>query len=124
MTIDWDAVARRLNYKSEREMWVALYEGHGLSITQLTTQFGVTRSTIHKTLRRNHIKIRGRGGPNNQQQLISLAEARQIRREGIRAASRRLHIPYPTLYRRVRIMLATVGETIHDEDDVDPGVEA
>jgi hypothetical protein len=102
--IDWTAVAIRLGYTTERDMWMKLYVHRGLSIPKLSEQLGVTRNSIREALLRCEIELRQRGGVHNRRYpKMSAEDIRTIRQEGIANAARRLNIPYNTMYKRVQM---------------------
>jgi predicted DNA-binding protein YlxM (UPF0122 family) len=103
--IDWDSVATRLRYGSERDMWTHLYITEHLAITGLADRFGVSHSTIRDALRRNGIKLRSRGGPNrgpdmhwpSDVELLRLAEE-----HGIKYISEKTGFSYSAVYKKIR----------------------
>lgn len=63
---DWQALAKRLSYANEKEMFVDLYKTRGISVIELGKRLGFTRGTIARRLGLLGIIKRSRGGANNQ----------------------------------------------------------
>lgn len=84
-------------------MWLALYRR--FSLLQLSTRFGgVSVSTIRSAMLRSGLlplKDNSRTGKKFATRM-SLREARQLQKEGIARAARRLQVPYTVLYARLR----------------------
>lgn len=108
MTIDWDAVAKRLGYTTEYELWKTLYLDQKLSITTLAGRFGISNSAVRSALMRCKIPMRGRGGPNRRtvDPPGPLDLEQQVERDGVQAVAKRLGLSpsgvYKRLYRRRR----------------------
>lgn len=105
-TIDWQAVATRLGFATEREMWVEYYENRQMSADQLAEQFNVGRNPIRDALVRNDIVLRTPGrtplGGIRGRERFTREELAEIKRIGIAEAARKAGFAYPTFYKRFR----------------------
>lgn len=103
-TPDWTTLAEGLGYANEREMWTALYAS--FTLKQLSVRFGVTPQGVASAIRKSGVLLQPRGGvPGSGKKRLAqltLREARELQKEGVAAAARRLNVPYATLYWRVR----------------------
>lgn len=98
---DWADIALDLGYENEKEMWMSLCAR--MTPLQLATRFGVSLQVISTSLRQNGIRAKGRKKfPKGR---LTPREALALKKEGIRAASVRLNLPYHLLYARVRSAL-------------------
>lgn len=66
---DWDLLARKLGFTSEKHLLEVLYLERELSLSKLSTILGVSSALIHQKLKRYSIERRSRGGANNDRHL-------------------------------------------------------
>lgn len=79
--IDWDLIARRMGYGSERSLLEVFYLEHQLSTKEIGLLLHVSRSFVCQRLQRYGIIRRTRGGANNDketQQLLWLLDPRDV----------------------------------------------
>jgi hypothetical protein len=113
MLVDWDEVARKLDYPSEKAMWVDLYEARGFSLSQLAKRFNLSPVVIRTNLLRCGVKMRKRGGAHNvitPHELVLLEE--QVLRDGVKAVAQRNNLSTTAIYKRLhklRDMRAELG---------------
>jgi transposase len=112
--IDWNLVAKKLSYTSEKEMWEDLYIRQVLSLSELGKRFGVSFFSIRNALIRNKIPRRSRGGPNNTLALPPeffsyLAE------HGPKDAAAHFGISYSAAYNYQRLFRRMAEEKIAEE---------
>src|SRR5437762_7313738 len=65
MTEDWNSIAKQVGFETESEMWHSLYTDHHRSVLQLSQDFNCGSATITRRLKLNGVKMRPKGGPNN-----------------------------------------------------------
>jgi hypothetical protein len=100
--IDWNITARGLGYPDEAGMWEDLYVRKRCSIAKLSRDLDVSRNTIRLSIEKAGLSLRRRGGPNNRPPDLTDELVEEIKKEGIAAVAKRLHMPYATLYKRFR----------------------
>jgi len=111
ITIDWAAVAKRLAFEGEADMWKRLYTDQRLPITELSERFGVSKAAVRAALLRNKVPLRTRGGwttnPGEIPGPPDLEE--QVARDGVATVAQRLELTISAVYKRIyrrRAMLA------------------
>ena len=107
------------------ELLRSLYVDQGLSVRQLSEALGTGPDTIRRRLRQCGIELRGRGCPRGvRKALVPARAAWALYQEGLRAAAKRLQVPYLPLwyraYRSLKLRYAAVqaeasGVTGHTE---------
>jgi len=103
--INWKGVAYRLNYKSEKEMWEAIYTDQKLSVSKLADQFGVSHTAIRVAMERCGIARRSRGGANRKSSIKWPLDDELLFRvelDGIPTVAHQLKLNYSTVYKHVR----------------------
>lgn len=79
--IDWDLLARKMGFANEKALLTTLYIDHNLTLTEMSTAFGVTKSCIQRRLVKCNITPRSRGGANhdhNLQEKLRLWDPREV----------------------------------------------
>jgi hypothetical protein len=104
--IDWDTVAQKLRFPSEKAMWEYFYNAQVLPISTIADRFGVNQGTVRDALRRCGLIIRQRGGPHNKgsrrwpktdDELLALVE-----KFGVIKTAKRIGLEKSTVFKRVR----------------------
>lgn len=78
---DWDLLARKLGFASEKTLLIELYLVRQLPLSRIGELFGISLAAAQQHLKRHSITPRARGGSNHNRQLsekLRLLDQREV----------------------------------------------
>ena len=125
LLLEWEELAKRLGYESEKQMLTNLYEEEGLSVKRVAEKLGAGPATILRRLGIYGINKRPRGGANSpakQRLKLHLMDQRLLMSQSHTETAKQLGASYSVVYKHVRQKKGVrINAILHNQSDT--GVE-